>query len=213
MAKLSDTPILPILYSFRRCPYAMRARLAIHNSKINVELREVVLKDKPEALLAISPKGTVPVIQLPDGCIIEESIEIMYWALQQNDPDHWLPTRLLAPIQALIEQNDDEFKYWLDRYKYSDRYLEHPVEYYRSHCESWFAILEQKLIYNGGYLLAERYTLADIALFPFIRQCAHVDRNWFIQTPYVHLQAWLEKMINSNLFTQVMQKHPQWKEK
>jgi glutathione S-transferase len=190
----------------------MRARLAIYNSKINVELREVVLKDKPKALLSVSPKATVPVLQLANGNIIEESIEIMYWALQENDPDEWLPSALLAPTQALIQQNDDEFKYWLDRYKYADRYLEHPVEFYRTHCESWFAMLEQKLIINDGYLLLDRYTLADFALFPFVRQCAHVDRSWFLQTPYIHLQAWLEKMINSSLFAQVMQKRPQWKE-
>lgn len=205
-----NTITLPILYSFRRCPYAMRARLAIYNSHLDIELREVVLKEKPASLLAISPKGTVPVLQLPNGRVIEESIDIMYWALQQNDPSHWLPSELKPAIQVLIKQNDDEFKYWLDRYKYADRYLEHPMEFYRSNCENWFAILEQKLISNDGFLLTNRYTLADIALFPFVRQCAHVDRSWFLQTPYLHLQAWLEKMINSNLFTQVMQKQPQW---
>lgn len=203
-----DTP--PILYSFRRCPYAMRARLAIYNCKIDIALREVVLKDKPPSLLAISPKGTVPVLQLSDGLIIEESLDIMKWALQQRDPDLWLSAALIEPTQELIQQNDNEFKYWLDRYKYADRYPQHPLAFYRSRCEHWFAILESNLMAHDGFLLADRYTLADMALFPFVRQCAHVDREWFLQTPYVHLQAWLEKLINSNLFAAVMKKHPQW---
>lgn len=208
ISRLSTT--LPILYSFRRCPYAMRARLAIYNSKIDIELREVVLKDKPPSLLSISPKGTVPVLQLSDGHILEESLDIMKWALQKRDPDQWLSAALIEATQVLIQQNDNEFKYWLDRYKYADRYPQHPLEFYRSHCERWFALLESKLMAHDGFLLADRYTLADMALFPFVRQCAHVDREWFFQTPYVHLQAWLEKLINSNLFTDVMKKHPQW---
>ncbi len=200
----------PILYSFRRCPYAMRARLAIYNSQIEIELREVVLKDKPPALLDISPKGTVPVLQLSDASVLEESIDIMNWALQKRDPDEWLSAVLFEPTQLLIQQNDTEFKYWLDRYKYADRYPEHPAEFYRSHCERWFALLERHLMTHDGFLLADRYTLADMALFPFIRQCAHVDREWFLQTSYVHLQAWLDRQINSELFKRVMIKYPQW---
>ncbi|WP_293265004.1 glutathione S-transferase [Neptunomonas sp.] len=207
-----DVTTLPILYSFRRCPYAMRARLAITNSKINVELREVILKDKPAALLALSPKGTVPVLQLVEGQVLEESIDIMYWALQHHDPDQWLPPLLIESIKALIQENDDEFKFWLDRYKYADRHPEHSSEFYRTHCECWFVKLENLLVTNKGFLLADHYTLADMALFPFVRQCAHVDREWFLQTPYIHLQAWLDTLIGSPLFTTVMQKHPQWKE-
>ena len=198
-SRLSAT--LPVLYSFRRCPYAMRARLALYNSQINIELREVVLKDKPPSLLSISPKGTFPVLQVSD---------IMNWALQKHDPDQWLSANLFESAQLLIQQNDNEFKYWLDRYKYADRYPEHPLEFYRSHCEHWFALLESHLIAHNGFLLADRYTLADMALFPFVRQCAHVDREWFLQTPYVYLQAWLEKLIDSDLFTAVMKKHEQW---
>lgn len=201
---------LPILYSFRRCPYAMRARLALYNSQVDIELREVVLKDKPSSLLAISPKGTVPVLQLSNGFVLQESIDIMNWALHKRDPDEWLSAALFEPTQRLIQQNDKEFKYWLDRYKYADRYPEHPVEFYRSQCEHWFAFLEGKLMAHDGFLLADHYTLADMALFPFVRQCAHVDREWFLQTPYVHLQAWLEKLISSDLFADVMKKHTQW---
>ena len=213
MPKSLNLDTLPILYSFRRCPYAMRARLAIFKSKIDIELREVVLKDKPASLLAISPKGTVPVLQLADGAIIEESIEIMYWALHQSDPDEWLPLALQKPIEAMIQQNDDDFKYWLDRYKYADRYPEHSQEYYRSHCERWFLQLEKQLITHSGFLLTDHYTLADMALFPFIRQCAHVDREWFYQTDHKALQAWLDELIGSNLFKKVMDKYPQWQAK
>jgi glutathione S-transferase len=205
-----------ILYSFRRCPYAMRARLAIINSGIEVELREVVLKQKPQAMLDISPKGTVPVLQLRDGRVIEESSEIMRWALLHHDPDQWLPPTLDESIQSLINRNDEDFKYWLDRYKYADRFPEHPMDYYRSHCETWFASLEQTLAQNThldqSFLLTDRYTLADMALLPFVRQCAHVDRTWFDQTPYKHLRQWLDTWMSSELFMLVMQKYPQWRE-
>ncbi len=205
-----------ILYSFRRCPYAMRARLAIINSDIKVELREVVLKEKPQAMLDISPKGTVPVLLLSDARVIEESSEIMRWALQHNDPDHWLPAALDKSIQSLISRNDDEFKYWLDRYKYADRFPEHPMDYYRRHCETWFAFLDQQLsmntYLNQSFLLTDHYTLADMALLPFVRQCAHVDRVWFDQTPYTRLRQWLDTWMDSELFRLVMEKHLQWRE-
>lgn len=121
----------PILYSFRRCPYAMRARLAIAAAQVKVELREVELRNKQEALLLASPKGTVPVLQLEDGKVIDESPDIMFWALQQHDPEHWLEQDWLKQTKQLIQRNDGEFKYYLDRYKYADRYPERSELEYR----------------------------------------------------------------------------------
>ncbi|MGB0466543.1 MAG: glutathione S-transferase [Pontibacterium sp.] len=211
MAANTAQTSLPILYSFRRCPYAIRARLAISYSGVDVEHREVVLKDKPQAMLDISPKGTVPVLQLADGTVIEESLEIMHWALDQKDSNEWQSPEQAGVIQDLIKQNDTAFKYWLDRYKYADRYPEHPMTYYRDHCEHWFTLLEEKLERHQSFLLCEHYTLADMALFPFVRQCAQVDRAWFDQTDYPCLQVWLDNLLASELFISVMQKQPQWK--
>jgi len=198
----------PILYSFRRCPYAMRARLAILTCGVPVELREIVLRDKPAEMLAISPKGTVPVLQLPNGDVIEESFEIMQWAIAQY------PDRLRYPAHqtdAWVERNDTEFKPWLDRYKYADRYPDHPQSYYRDQCERWFQVLEDELSLNGGWLLDAHMSAADLALLPFIRQCAHVDKTWFDATPYPHLQSWLETFLASDLFETCMKKYPVWK--
>jgi glutathione S-transferase len=135
LATTETRPVVPVLYSFRRCPYAIRARIAIHYSGFKVLLREVVLRNKPPSLLSYSPKGTVPVLILPGGQVIDESYEIMVFSLQHNDPDNWLEksdalSRAMA--QELIAQNDGEFKFWLDRYKYSDRYPEQSAEYYRA---------------------------------------------------------------------------------
>lgn len=200
----------PILYSFRRCPYAMRARLAIAYSEVKVELREIVLRNKPDHMLSISPKGTVPVLQLQDGKVIDESIDIMHWALGINDPDGWSLIEQRAEIDALIYENDCVFKPSLDRYKYADRYPEYSQEYYRTECESWFIKLESLLVKNGPYLLGTKLTLADMALLPFMRQCAHVDLEWFEQTQYHHLQHWLSSFKESELFKRIMPKVPAW---
>lgn len=128
---ISTKQTLPILYSFRRCPYAMRARLAIAYAVVAVELREIELRNKPQAMLLISPKGTVPVLQLENGKVLDESLAIMLWALQQNDPEHWLKVSCLANAKALIRRNDEQFKYYLDRYKYADRYPAYSELYYR----------------------------------------------------------------------------------
>jgi len=202
---------LPILYSFRRCPYAMRARLAIAISGISVEHREVVLKDKPQAMLDVSPKGTVPVLITPTGQVIDESIDIMYWALEQSDPMHWL---IGAPVQqaittALIIQNDQPFKHFLDRYKYADRYPDNTERYYRQQAEITLDALEQKLTQNGC-LLTDHITLADMALLPFIRQFAFVDKAWFDSAPYPKIQAWLNQFLTSALFESIMVKLPAW---
>ncbi|WP_415894310.1 glutathione S-transferase [Neptuniibacter sp. PT8_73] len=201
----------PILYSFRRCPYAIRGRLAIAQSGAEVELREIVLRDKPEHMLEISPKGTVPVLLLPDGTVIDESLDIMYWALAQNDSDDWLEADR-NQVDQLIQENDNEFKGWLDKYKYSDRHPKHSQTYYRNKCELWLVQLEELLNQNRGTLLAGGKSLADYALLPFIRQFAHVDLDWFNASDYPHVQSWLLDFKESDLFLSVMKKYKPWKE-
>ena len=199
------------LYSFRRCPYAMRARLGILFAELSVELREITLKNKPEQMLAISPKGTVPVLQLADGAVIEESVEIMTWALEQNDPQGLLDEKALPQADALIAQNDNEFKHWLDRYKYADRYVEMTQTEYRQRGEAFLQRLEE-LLTNNTYLLGERITIADIGIMPFVRQFAHVDRDVFYSLPYPKLQLWLQKWLEHPLFIQAMTKFKPWQE-
>jgi glutathione S-transferase len=192
---------LPILYSFRRCPYAIRARMAIAYAGIPVEIREVELKNKPEHLLAISPKGTVPVLLLTDGAVIEESLEIMDWALAQHDPEHWLLIRDEA--DRLIKWNDGDFKYYLDRYKYADRYPDFSKEYYRQQAEVFLTELETRLM-NSRYLCGNNFSLADAAIFPFIRQFVSVDKDWFQTSAFRALNNWLEAILATELFGLVM---------
>ncbi|MCY0107138.1 glutathione S-transferase [Pseudomonas monsensis] len=191
------------LYSFRRCPYAMRARMALRYCGVPVEIVEVSLKAKPAEMLAISPKGTVPVLDA-GGQVIDESLEIMRWALAQHDPQGWLlggdPR-----IAELIEANDQVFKVHLNRYKYAERYPEQPMEVYRAEGALFLQRLDE-LLTDREYLLADHLSLADVALLPFVRQFAHVDREWFAQTPYVRLQAWLQRLLESELFTAIMKK-------
>ena len=168
----------PVLYSFRRCPYAMRARMALYKANIKCELREVVLKEKPESMLQLSDKGTVPVLLTPDKKVIEQSSEVMHWALNQSDPDNWL-NEDEAKSQYLIDYNDNEFKHFLDRYKYYVGYPEHSQEYYRGNAESFINILEKNLAENNNAaLLSDRISLVDISIFPFVRQFARVDFDW-----------------------------------
>jgi glutathione S-transferase len=202
-------PSVPVLYSFRRCPYAMRARLAIKNAAIKVELREVVLRNKPEQLFAISAKATVPVLQLSDTCIIDESVDIMTWALSCNDTDHWLQEEKTATIFQLIKDNDGEFKYFLDRYKYADRYPEHDALFYRQQGEDFLMECESRLA-EHSFLCGSTLSLADMAIFPFIRQFAHVDLNWFQSSQYTHLNQWLSNHLQSALFISIMHKYPAW---
>lgn len=191
------------LYSFRRCPYAMRARMALRYSGVPVEIVEVSLKAKPAEMLAISPKGTVPVLDA-GGQVIDESLEIMRWALAQHDPDDWLLGGD-SRIAELIEANDRVFKIHLNRYKYAERYPEQPMEVYRAEGALFLQKLDD-LLEGRDYLLAGHPSLADIALLPFVRQFAHVDRDWFAQTPYRRLQAWLQRFLESELFTGIMKK-------
>ena len=190
-----------VLYSFRRCPYAMRARMALRYSGVPLSIVEVSLKAKPAEMLAASPKGTVPVLVCADGRVIEQSLEIMHWALRQNDPDNWLQ----ADHAGLIEANDSVFKVLLDRYKYAIRYPQHPMEHYRARGVEYLQGLEQRLE-RHPFLAGEALSLAEMALAPFVRQFAHVDREWFARTSYRRVQAWLQWFLDSPLFIAVMAK-------
>ena len=205
---------LPILYTFRRCPYAIRARLTLRYSQTHVELREVVLRDKPEGMLTASPKGTVPVLVLSvadaNQSVLEESLDIMRWALDRYDPDGWLAED--GDITTdLIERNDSEFKYWLDRYKYPEHFSDigdvDPLE----RCNNFLWRLDEMLTVQE-YLLGDRLTLADIALFPFVRQFAFVDKASFDAGPFAALQAWLNGLLQTVLFESIMNKYPPWKQ-
>lgn len=204
---------LPVLYSFRRCPYAIRARMALRYSGLRVELREVILRDMPLELLACSPKATVPVLVLPDATVLEQSRDIMDWALAQHDPDRWRPqpgSSDAAEAQRLIEANDNDFKPQLDRYKYADRYPQYPAVWYRSQGERFLDGLEQRLA-RHAWLSGECMGIADVAIFPFIRQFALVDRAWFAASPRVKLRDWLDGLQQAELFTAVMFKYPPWR--
>ncbi|MDR0281408.1 MAG: glutathione S-transferase [Paucimonas sp.] len=192
-----------ILYSFRRCPYAMRARLALRYAGIAVQIEEVSLKAKPAEMLALSPKGTVPVLSV-EGRVLEESLEIMRWALGENDPQGWLLGGDRR-IDELIARNDSEFKVHLNHYKYAERYPEQSREHYRQQAEVILADLERRLG-EQRYLLAEHPTLADAALMPFIRQFAGVEPQWFAEAPYPRLRAWLQGWLESELFKAIMAK-------
>jgi glutathione S-transferase len=195
--------MLPILYSYRRCPYAMRARMALKLAEIEVEIREVSLRAKPAHMLQVSPKGTVPVLVLPDGKVLDESLDIMYWALQQHDLEGWLD----AAAGALIAENDNSFKRALDCYKYPEEHPEKTSQEYRQQGEVFLQKLEH-LLSQSPYLLKATPSLADIAIFPFVRQFAAVDSAWFESSSYQELCAWLNDWVNSELFKNVMTKNP-----
>lgn len=203
----------PVLYSFRRCPYAMRARLAIAASAQICQLREVVLRNKPAAMLAASPKGTVPVLILPNGKVIEQSLDIMLWALRQNDPSGWLAPvgRSLADMLALVDSCEQVFKYHLDRYKYPQRYSLENGSAHREEAARWLVALELRLN-DFPYLSGKHSALADMAILPFVRQYAHTDYGWFQQQAWPRVTQWLENWKCSALFDQVMQKHLPWEQ-
>ena len=201
----------PILYSYRRCPYAMRARMALSYAGIQVEIREIALREKPAHMLAVSPKGTVPVLVLASNEVLEQSLDIMDWALQQSDVDEWIiqdqaGQKLTAD---LIATNDDAFKKSLDKYKYAIRFPENPPEIYRAQGEEFLQRLEI-LLQQNTYLCRNTISKADVAIFPFVRQFSMVDENWFESADYPSLKAWLNGLFNSQLFLGVMQKYPVW---
>ena len=190
--------ILPVLYSFRRCPYAMRARMSIVRTGFQVELREVVLRDRPDHMMAISPKGTVPVLLLPDGTVIEESLQIMQhvldWELSEDEA-HW------------VERNDGEFKLHLDRYKYPSRYEGVDEAEHRTLASAYLHDLNARLAEPPSLSTA----LSD-ALFPFVRQFANHDRAWFDAQPWAEVHAWLNNCLGSNEFERCMKKEKPWAE-
>jgi len=193
------------LYSFRRCPYAIRARLALVVSGVQVELREVVLRDKPAAFLQVSPSATVPCLVTGDGAI-DESLDIMHWALAQNDPKRWLD--MPAHGHDWIARNDGPFKHALDRVKYATRY---PAEDRSTHLAAAMAHLAALDAALSDWLF-NHPTLADYAMLPFVRQFAFIDRPWFDAQPWPRLQDWLDRFMASAEFAAVMSKYPPWAE-
>jgi glutathione S-transferase len=188
----------------------MRARMAIRKSNIEIELREVDLKNKPAAMLKASPKATVPVL-IHQNTVIDESLDIIFWALQQSDPDNWINTNHLDEINSLIKLNDNIFKIHLDHYKYSDRFPQQSHLSYREKGEIFLQQLEGRLN-THNFLMGSGPCLADIALFPFIRQFAYVDIQWFEHSPYPKLRQWLQFWLESDLFISIMEKYPVWQE-
>jgi glutathione S-transferase len=197
-----------VLYSFRRCPYAMRSRMSLYKAGFIVELREIELKNKPEQMLEFSPKGTVPVLVLPDDSVIDESLDIMEWALGKNDPDGWLNADK-TEMQFLIERNDNKFKQALDRYKYPARYPNEDCTGARTVCTEILNDLNDRLK-KHQQILSNNIAMADISLFPFIRQCAFVDIEWFNNLPMPHLQKWLREHLESTIFKATMLKFKIW---
>ncbi|HOZ66740.1 MAG TPA: glutathione S-transferase [Burkholderiaceae bacterium] len=202
---------LPILYSFRRCPYAMRARLALLASGIQCELREVVLRNKPAEFLTTSPKATVPVLVTPNGEVIEQSWDIMMWALRQHDPAHWLPSdaNVFERGMQLLHRCDGEFKQQLDRYKYPQRHGLEDGTAARDEAMFFLANLES-LLKQQRYLFNSSIGIFDAAILPFVRQFAHVNIDWFAAQPLPSVQAWLSAFENSTDFKRAMTVYPAW---
>lgn len=196
----------PIFWSFRRCPYAMRARIGILKSGVSVELREILLRDKPAPFLETSPSATVPALRSADG-VLDESLDIMVWALKQNDPDDWL--QMADDGWKLIKESDGPFKSALDRTKYATRYPGVDPTAERAKASDWLMQLDQRLD-QQGWLLGERATLADYAILPFVRQFANIDRGWFDAQNWPNLIAWLQRFLDSAEFAAIMPKYPVW---
>ncbi|PKI14229.1 glutathione S-transferase [Colwellia sp. 12G3] len=210
--KANKIKALPILYSLRNCPYAMRARLAIFKAQQQVLLRDLVLSNKPAEMIAVSPKGTVPVLVLANGRVIEESLEVMLWALQETDPNDLLDCQnegALSEMLLLINEFDTDFKSCLEAYKCAKRYQEDNVAQCREVCQQYIKRVEQRLT-EHTFLMSDKESLADIALIPFIRQFARIERQWYLQSPYPMVRQWLNSYLQSPIFTKVMAKHPLW---
>jgi glutathione S-transferase len=199
-----------ILYTYRRCPYAMRARMALHYAGIKVEHREIELRNKPQSMLRLSPKGTVPVLSV-DGLVLDQSLEIMQWALKTSDPDGWnmLDENIAT---SWIEKNDELFKILLDQYKYPNRYPQLKQEVVLAQAIELMLTPMEAALASSQYLLGENMTWVDVALFPFIRQFSMVDQQKFDALPFPNIQRWLHQHIESKLFISVMDKHPTWRD-
>lgn len=198
----------PILYSYRRCPYAMRARMALKYAGIEVEHREIELRNKPQSMLRVSPKGTVPVLVVGD-LVIDQSLDIMHWSMQQADPDGWgVVDGKIA--QAWIEKNDGQFKVLLDQYKYPNRHPELDQEAVLNEALEFMLLPMEAALQSSQYLLGSKMTWLDIAIFPFIRQFSMVDQDKFERLPIPAIKRWLTRHMESELFNAVMQKHPVW---
>lgn len=202
----SGRPAAPVLYSFRRCPYAMRARLALLQGGKRVELREVVLRDKPAHMLALSPKATVPVLWLPDGRVIEESLDIMYWALPEA------ANRQSHTERDLVEQNDTGFKHHLDRYKYSSRFSNADRIAHRDACVALLNGVEARLAdTDGGWLAGNAPGIADMAILPFVRQFRIAGEYWFdSNTTLPLMRSWLARFLAWGAFQAAMRKYEPW---
>lgn len=202
---------LPVLYSFRRCPFAMRARMALWTAGVTAELREVSLKAKPQAMIAASPKASVPVLVLPNGDVLEESLDIMTWALERNDPENWLAPDIgdRTAMDALVRRIDGPFKHDLDRYKYATRYEgADPIK----HRQAAQEILDEVTapLRQTRFLFGDRPSYADIAIFPFVRQYRIADPHWFDALDRPGLHPWLQRLMTSDLFSAIMTKHKFW---
>ena len=200
--------MMPILYSYRRCPYAMRARMALKYADIQVEHREIALRNKPQSMLLASPKGTVPVLCV-DGLILEQSLDIMHWALGMSDPDGWAVADE-GIAQAWIEKNDGPFKMLLDQYKYPSRYPELDQEEVLSAAKELMLKPMETALQSSQYLLGSKITWVDVAIFPFIRQFAIVNPRRFEALPFALTKKWLNQFTECELFHAVMHQHPTW---
>lgn len=205
----TDTP-LPLLYSYRRCPYAMRARLAMLQAHRRFASFEIVMRDKPAEMLALSPKGTVPVLRLPDGSVLEESLDIMRWALEQPDPQGWWSRAQSDDNLHLLCINDGDFKRLLDRYKYPDRYPQDAQPREETHAQAVATLLTplETRLQAQRYLGGATPCATDLAIFPFVRQFAAVQPDWFAAQPLPAVQAWLAGWLGSRLFEVCMTKQP-----
>ncbi len=216
---MTITPNTPILWSFRRCPYAMRARLAIKSSQTEVELREIVLRDKPAPFLAASAKGTVPVMVMEDGTVLDESRDIMFWALHRHDPEGWLDVAARDPdgLKTFLDELDGPFKTHLDRYKYASRYKDTQdddktadIALHHRHEGMAFLNTIDNALADMPFLSGEKIGVKDIAALPFIRQFRIADIAWFDDQDLPNLHPWLQDFINSPRFAAVMEKYKPW---
>jgi glutathione S-transferase len=185
----------------------MRARMALWCAGVQVDVVEISLRDKPGAMLAVSPKGTVPVLHCADGLVLEESLAIMRWALEQRDPQGWLLQADQPEQLRLVQRNDSDFKHWLDRYKYAERYPKFGVEYYREQALGCLIVELEQRLRSTPYLGGQTPCLSDVAIFPFVRQFAAVDAAWFAQDAWPATRAWLEGWLQSPLFKTIMDKN------